>query len=137
MDDIMKKRVSIGIAVACLLIAGVILYTTMSGPGGDTSSNKTVYLVCVNPKCGEITEMTAGKFRDYMAETMKDNPMGPMGMMGPDCGPTIICPVCKELSCYTGEKCEKCGDIFPIDYRRGNDAYKCPKCGYDKYGDAK
>lgn len=129
----MKKRISIGIAVTCLLVAAIVFYkTTLSGPSTGANKNREVYLVCANPKCAKTTTMKMDKYREHMIANGSD-PMESMMGMGDTDGPTDYCPQCGELSCYKGMKCEECGEIFPINYALGKDAYKCPKCGYDKY----
>jgi len=134
MDDVTKKRVQIGIMVGCLILAAVIFFATMSPGGGSKSKGaRQVVLLCANPDCGAVTEMSSEEFREMLMENQDGNPMM-MGMMGPQ---VYECLECAKKSAYIANKCEECGEVFIPDQSGDDYPDRCPECGYSKYEEAR
>ena len=129
MDDVLKKRVSIGIAISCLVIAiGITVVTNLDRTGGGGKAGP-IQMLCVNPACNNAFEATEDEFRKLMSGEDGAPPM-PMMMMET---PTFKCPKCNEKSVYVAMKCEKCGNVFVPNYQNPADYDKCSKCGFSKY----
>ena len=65
MDDDKKKKVQIGIVVACLILAGVIVFiTTNKDGGGDSGSAGQLWLKCRNPKCAAEYQIDQKDYKD-------------------------------------------------------------------------
>jgi ribosomal protein S27AE len=129
MDDVMKKRISIGIAVGCIALAVIITVRAVVSNRSDTGNTATrsgpVRLMCANPQCGNVFEMDA---KDIGETTGRADSMEPT---------VYKCPKCSQMSAYIATKCEKCGNVFIPNYQNVNTSDKCPKCGYSKYEEAK
>ena len=116
MDDETKKKISIGIVVGCIVLAGIIFFTTRTPSGTSSSSvDMKVALLCANPECGQTLEITIDEYAQELDEQGADPIPG---------GPVLRCSKCQEFSLYMAEKCAKCGEIFVDD---GSET--CPKCG--------
>ena len=113
MDAQKSKPIFIGVAVVCLLAAGIMLYRNFSGgPRIDRSVVEApVAVYCYNCKAG--FEMSFDEYGD---------------LINAEAGPRFTCPKCSQKALVSGFKCVKCGTLFPIDYDR-NPMMKCPKCG--------
>jgi DNA-directed RNA polymerase subunit RPC12/RpoP len=127
MDDAMKKKISIGIAVGCITLAVIItVATNRSGSVGPVTPTGSATLMCTNPQCGAVFEME----RKDLAKS--DGEIG--GTAGP---PTYKCPKCGQMSARIAMKCAKCGNVFISDYQNLETGDKCPKCGYSALEEAK
>ncbi len=124
MDEDKKKVVMIVIVVACLALAGALAYKNFGGGGGDipAAAQGPQPLLCVNPDCGHIFEMTMEERRQIMRERGRQMRRG-----GP---PAFTCPQCSEESAYQANKCTKCSTVFIADYTTSDFADRCPECGY-------
>lgn len=124
MDDEIKKKISIGVAVGCIAIAAVITISTYrSSSTGGPNPNASVTLLCANPQCGNIFEL---KQADV---TLKEN-----ADIGDTTGPrTFKCPKCNQMSGYIAIKCPKCSNVFLPNYKDMKTYDKCPKCGHSEY----
>lgn len=117
-----KNVVMIIIVVACLALAGAFAIKNFGGGGGTSvAAQGPQPLLCVNPDCGHIFEMTMEERREIMRERGRQMRRG-----GP---PAFTCPQCSEESAYQANKCTKCSTIFIADYT-GDFADRCPECGY-------
>ncbi|MCX5634033.1 MAG: hypothetical protein NTW93_10235 [Phycisphaerae bacterium] len=123
MDDEMKKKISIGIAVGCIAIAAVITIVTYRSGTGGPNPNASVMLLCTNPQCGNIFEL---KQSDVAPKETSDG--------GDAAGiRTFKCPKCNQMSGQIAIKCSKCGNVFLPNYKDITIYDKCPKCGYSAY----
>lgn len=121
MDSEKNKPILIGVAIVCLIVAGVIAYKSFSGSGGGSASNEPIPMLCT--ACGNGWDMP---FKDYQ-QMMSQGGVDPM-MMGPMQRPQFDCPKCSKKAAMVASKCIHCGAYFIADYMR-NPEYKCPKCG--------
>jgi DNA-directed RNA polymerase subunit M/transcription elongation factor TFIIS len=123
MDKVMKKRVSIGIAVGCIALAVIItVITNRSGSIGGSAPSRSVLLMCVNPQCGNIFKLDA-------KDTRRNNEEA-----GSATAPPVFkCPKCGQMSAYIAMKCPKCGTVFIPNYQDPEAFDKCSKCGYSKH----
>jgi len=129
MDEVTKKRISIGIAVTCIALAIVItVVTNWDGSGGGAKPGP-IQMLCTNEECGYAFELSPEEFRSQIESL---GPMGMPGMMSPQM-PALTCPKCGQQSAYVAQKCEKCGTVFIPDYTVVEDyPDRCPNCGYSK-----
>lgn len=123
MEDSKKKPILIGIIVGCIVLAGVILYTTMLKPTGGIPSKfakEQVWVKCNDKDCGSEYEMNKKAFFEFIEKNA-------VGMTAPP----LKCEKCSKDTVYRAVKCEKCGKVFfygnPGDY-----ADRCPDCSYSK-----
>ena len=118
-----KNVVMIVIVVVCLILAGAFAIKNFGG-GGGTSPTTTgpQSMLCVNPDCGHVFEMTTEERRQIMREQGRMMRRG-----GP---PAFTCPQCGEESAYQANKCPKCNTIFIRDFTSDDFADRCPECGY-------
>ena len=120
MDDEMKKKISIGVAVGCIAIAAVITISTYrSSSTGGPNPNASVTLLCVNPQCGNIFEVKRP------TERVDETDIAGI--------PAFKCPKCNQMSAQIAIKCPKCGNVFLPNYKDMKTYDKCPKCGYSDY----
>lgn len=126
MDEDKKKVVMIVIIVLCIGLAAGITYWTNrgSGPGKKISS---IPMACANSKCGYTTELTIKEFNELMSKGRGDGVTPDPMFMGPA---ALECPECGEMSFFTANKCEKCGEIFLSNPDSRDYPDRCPKCGY-------
>jgi len=125
MEEDKKKVVMIVIVVVCLALAGALAYKNFGGGGGGGTSAAAQgpqVMLCVNPDCGHIFEMTIEERRQIMRERGRQMRRG-----GP---PAFTCPQCGEESAYQANKCTKCSTVFIADYTSGDFPDRCPECGY-------
>lgn len=130
MDDDKKKKLMIAIVVVCLVLAvGITVITNSGGSSRGYDKNKKMTLMCVNPDCEAVYEVTIEEYR----KTMMESSGGGMMMMM-EMGPMAVeCKECGEKSAYVAEVCEKCGEVFIPDYTDPEDyPDRCPECGYSK-----
>jgi Zn finger protein HypA/HybF involved in hydrogenase expression len=124
MNDILKKRISIGVAVCCLSLAiGITVKRNFSG-GYDGGSAGPIQMLCVNPKCGQAFELSEKEFSNLTSQSQGGKMMMPMET------PVFKCSKCNQKSAYVAMKCEKCGNVFVPNYQSSDGFDKCPKCGF-------
>ncbi|MGB8226837.1 MAG: hypothetical protein WCE45_08265 [Sedimentisphaerales bacterium] len=124
MDDEMKKKISIGVAVGCIAIAAVITISTYrSSSTGGPNPNANVTLLCTNPQCGNIFEL---KQSDVAPKENADEE-NTGGIR------TFKCPKCNQMTGRVAIKCPKCGNVFLPNLKDITIYDKCPKCGYSTY----
>jgi len=117
-----KKIVMIVIAVVCLALAVALAIKNFGGGGTSTAAQESQVMLCVNPDCGHIFEMSAEERRQIMRDRGRSMTRG---------GPlAFTCPKCGEESAYAATKCSKCGTVYIQDYTSGDFADRCPECGY-------
>ena len=102
MDDVLKKRLTIGIAIGCLVLAIGITVKLNSGGSSGGGSTGPIQMLCVNPKCGQAYELSEKEFTNMMSQ----NQGGGMGMPMPMETPVFKCTKCGEKSAYIAMKCE-------------------------------
>ena len=135
MDEDKKKQVMIAITIICILLAVIIFFAF--GTGGNsfmkgTTSTGPVPMLCVNPDCEYVFELSRDDYGRQMMENQPEIPMGPM--MGPT---ALECPECGEKSAYVAIKCEKCKHVFMASYEDTDDYRdRCPECGYSAIEEA-
>ena len=118
MEDSKKKPIMIGVVVACLVLAGLITYTSRSGKTGleAMKSGEMIWVKCSNPDCG--AEYQVDK-KDYLEHLQKRQP--------------LTCKECGQDSLSRAVKCEKCGLVFFMGASGFDDFQdRCPECGYSK-----
>jgi ribosomal protein S27AE len=124
MDDEMKKKISIGVAIGCIAIAAVITISTYRSSGtAGPNPDAAVTLLCTNPQCNNIFEL---KQSDVAPKENGDD-VGTGGIR------TFKCPKCNQMSGQIAIKCSKCGNVFLPNYKDMTTYDKCPKCGYSAY----
>ncbi len=125
MEEGQKKIVMIVVVVVCLALAGALAFRNFGG-GGTTSvtAQGAQPMLCVNPDCGHIFEMSTEERREIMRARGRQMRRG-----GPS---AFTCPQCSEESGYQATKCSKCSSVFIPDYTSGDFADRCPNpdCGY-------
>lgn len=117
-----KKVIMIVIIVACLVVAGIITYSTSSRtPGGIKSLEygEMIWLKCRNPDCEHTWQMDMRDYYTYVEENR-------IGMTVP----AVVCPKCGEDSGYLAIKCPKCGFIFERGSVPNDIPDRCPECGF-------
>ncbi|MHC5061137.1 MAG: hypothetical protein ACYTFK_08650 [Planctomycetota bacterium] len=126
MEEGQKKVVMIVVIVICLALAGALAFKNFGGGGSGTSATarSPQPMLCVNPDCGHIFDMTAEERREIMRARGRQMRRG-----GP---PVFTCPQCSEESAYQATKCAKCSTVFIHDYTSQDFADRCPdpSCGY-------
>jgi len=120
MDAEKSKPILIGVAVVCLVGAGIMLYINFGGGGGGGGTSGPIPLICV--ACGHTYELPLKEYQSMIEQH------GPGMMMDPWDIPRFECPSCGKKGVQTGIKCGGCSTIFLPDYMR-NPELKCPKCG--------
>lgn len=122
MDESKKKLVMVVVVVVCLALAGAIAVINFGGGGGTSAEAQGPQpLLCVNPDCGHIFEMSIEERREIIRERGRMRRRG-----GPQ---AFTCPKCGEESAYQANKCTKCSTVFIPDYT-GDFVDRCPECGY-------
>ncbi len=117
-----KNVVMIVIVVVCLVLAGAFAIKNFGGGGTPTANLPPQSMLCVNPDCSHVFEMTIEERRQIMRERGRQMRRG-----GP---PAFTCPQCSEESVYQANKCSKCNTIFIGDYSSDDFTDRCPECGY-------
>ena len=133
MDEDTKKHLAIGVAVICLLIAGIVFYRTMfaGSAGGGDMGDREIALLCAT--CGGF-EIPADEFRELMSKQGPDMMMGMPGMPGQMMA--MECPKCAKKTCYMAQKCQQCENIFVFGQARDqNYPDRCPKCSFSAMED--
>lgn len=123
MDEDKKKKITIGIAVVCLVLAiAITLGTRGGGRGGGIRKGKR-WVKCVNPDCGAEYQMTNKEYAEEMANVDIDPMISTT--------PALVCQECQEESIYTAIKCsnEECGAVFFRNPDRRDYPDRCPECG--------
>ena len=127
MDEDKKKKITIGIIVACLGLAAIITFATREGGGTGTKGSAKIWVKCANPDCEAEYQITRKEYQEQMREQMADGEMMMM-MMTP---PALICKECEEESLYIATKCSnsECGAIFFTNTNMEDYPDRCPECG--------
>ena len=132
MEGSKKKPIMIGVVVVCLVLAGIITYTTRSGSGGGLESIKRgqemFWLKCRNPDCENEWQMDMKDYFVYMKENQDPMSMAP---------PAHLCPECGEEGGYRAVKCEKCDLVFERNSVPNDFADRCPECSYSSTEEAR
>ncbi len=118
-----KNVVMIVIVVVCLVLAGAFAIKNFGGGGASARAQGPQSVLCVNPDCGHIFEMTQEERREQMLAKGR-------GAMARRRSPSFTCPQCNEESGYQARKCTKCETVFIPDFGSGDFADRCPECGY-------
>jgi hypothetical protein len=130
----MSKNVKLIVAVACLVLAAIILswnFGLFSGEGGGGGGNTVIWFKCVNPDCNSTYSLKPEEF----AKIQSESGMGPMMMM-PGQQQAFKCQKCSQQSAYMAQKCEKCGEVFimsmapPAAGETPDYPDRCPKCSH-------
>jgi DNA-directed RNA polymerase subunit M/transcription elongation factor TFIIS len=121
MDEEIKKKVAIGIAIGCIAVAAAITIITSRGGSDGSKTVGQIQFLCVNPQCGNAFESNGEEINKQKGEGISMADM-----------PPVKCPKCGQDSAYAAIKCEKCGNIFIPNYDDPKEYDKCPKCGYSK-----
>jgi len=127
MEDSMKKPIMIVVIVACLGVAGLVLFKGGGSDGGPGSipAGDMMWVKCNNKACNAEYEMSKRTYYEELAANVNPNPMAT--------GPTPVpCKECGKKSLFAAVKCANpdCGFVF-IEGSAGPDDYgdRCPKCG--------
>ena len=126
MEDSKKKPIMIGVAVICLIVAGLITFARRGDGGGGLDSipdDQMTWVKCNNPACKAEFEMSEKQFLIQMRERL--NPVVRTQ-------PPLTCEKCGKDSLYKAHKCANpsCGIVFIRGIAGQNDLEdRCPKCG--------
>jgi len=129
MDEEKKKIVMVVVAVACIVLAVVITFSTYDrGPKTPTGP---IHMLCVNPDCGASFELSRDEYSEQLMANQPETTMQGArggGMAGP---PVFTCPECGKESAYIATKCPECGAFF-IQGQAGDPQFpdRCPECDY-------
>jgi len=132
MDEAKKKPVMIGIIVVCLAAAAYITFFRSGGRSGgpmrrEIAEDATIWVKCVNPRCGAAYEMNERAYEEFQREHLAD-----------DTEPGMICEKCGKASVFKAMKCPKCGNVFISgESGPGDFADRCPKCKYSAREESK
>jgi hypothetical protein len=122
MDEGQKKTVMIGVIVACLVLAGILVFARRGGGGGgvgDIPSDSMVWVKCAS--CGAAYEMGEREFYEESQKRMVPGAMTPTPLTCKECGKDAI---------RLAVKCQNpdCGNIFFEGAVPGDFPDRCPKC---------
>jgi hypothetical protein len=126
----MSKNVKIIASVACLVLAGGIMYFTMfQDSGGGPAGNGKMWIKCVNPKCNASNSFSPEEFSKKQGMAG----MNPMLMMMPGQQMAFTCDKCGQKTAYMAQQCQKCNEVF-VRGQGADQKYpdKCPKCGFSR-----
>jgi len=120
-----KKLIKTVIIIACLGLAGAIVYLSRTERSGLDSvpRGQMIWVKCSNPDCGTEYEIDEKDYWEYIEQHRN-----PMAMSVPP----LTCKECQKKSIYRAVKCEKCGQIFFHGTNQTSFADTCPKCGFSK-----
>ena len=121
MDEDVKKKVTIGVAVGCIVVAAAITVMTSRGGSSGPEVSEQVQFLCINPQCGHAFESSGEGINKQKTEGIAMEEM-----------PPVKCPKCGQNSAFPAIKCEKCSNVFIPNYENPKEYDKCPKCGYSK-----
>ncbi|MBL7107155.1 MAG: hypothetical protein ISS77_06080 [Phycisphaerae bacterium] len=129
MDEDKKKTIMIVIIIACLAVAGFIFIKSITG--GDKGLNAIpadamTLVMCRNPKCKAVYEMSTREYTAQMQEAMSK-------MMMLMETPGLACKECGEESIYKAIKCPECELVFEENSVSGDIFDRCPKCKYSEF----
>jgi DNA-directed RNA polymerase subunit M/transcription elongation factor TFIIS len=123
-NDILKKRISIGVSICCLSLAiGITVKRNFIDDYGGGSIGP-IQMLCVNPKCGQAFELSEKEFSNLISQNQGSDMLVET--------PAFKCVKCNQKSAYIAMKCEKCGNVFVPNYQSPDGFDKCPKCGFSK-----
>lgn len=128
MDEEKKKKVMLGLVIACIVLAVGITVVNNTGGGGGSRSNEPVQMLCMNEECEMDFELSTEEYREYM---MQGGMMGP----GPMAQSPIECSECGMQSAFRAIMCKECEAIFMQDYSSGDFPDRCPECDYSDIED--
>lgn len=123
MDEDQKKKVMVGVIVACLVLAGILVLANRGGGGsgdiGDISADSMVWVKCT--KCQATYQMGERDFYEQSQENMVPGAMTPT---------PLTCKECGQAGIRLAVKCENpdCGEIFYEGAVPGDFPDRCPKC---------
>jgi membrane protease subunit (stomatin/prohibitin family) len=121
-NDILKKRISIGVSICCLSLAiGITVKRNFSNDYAGGAS--PIQMLCTNPKCAQAFEISEKEFNNLTSQNQDGEITAPMET------PVFKCAKCNQRSAYIAMECGKCGNVFVPNYR-SPDYDKCPKCGF-------
>lgn len=116
-----KKTIMNLVAVVCIVLAGIIFFSTRGGGSSDLREFQGVgmWAICMDNACGE-------KYQTDQAEYFRFVQANQTG----DSVPPMPCEKCGRNSVFRAEKCPQCETVFrrgsvPFDYPD-----RCPQCGH-------
>lgn len=114
------KAAKIGIAVALLVVAAIILwrYTLRAEQIPDTEETRALWM-CSSDECLHVFEMTARE--EAEAQKLAEGQPWPPG----------VCPKCGKRTAYHAQKCPECETVFFGPEVEGWTG-ACPKCYPDE-----
>jgi len=127
MEDSKRKPIMIGVAVICLIVAGLITFARRGDGGGGLDSipdDQMTWVKCANPKCKAEYKMSEKQYIKAIVEKSSNLVMRTT--------PPLTCEKCGEDSLYKAYKCANpsCGIVFIRGIAGQNDLEdRCPKCG--------
>ena len=118
-----KKKNSILILVACLVVTVLIIFITREKATGIESikSGNLIWTICNSDSCGANSQMEK---RDYYARVQEARKQCTMSTMDVP----IKCDQCGEMSVVRAVKCANCGTVFHNVFVPGQPTNRCPEC---------
>ncbi len=114
MDENVKKKILLIIALLCLTVSGVIIYKNIFAVrSGSKAHEDSILMKCAN--CSEVFKMTP---EEYLS-SLQANKSGFKSDEFP-------CPKCGKKTAFKAIKCSECGFV----YEEKPPVNKCPECGH-------
>ena len=107
MEESTKKPIMIGIAVIILIVAGMLIFKRSGGSGsgvGDLKrGERTVWLKCSDPNCGNVFE---ADMREYFEWVREKAPPRSFAV------PPMTCQECEKDTAVRVLKDEETGEVY-------------------------
>lgn len=124
-----KDLAKIGLIAACVMIAGVVTWRSVSGGGGPTGiesidAGQTVLTRCANPDCQFQSEMNKRVYSDETLKLLRQHPNLSH--------PPLECSKCGKRRVFRVDLCLKCDHVFKHGGTPNKPADYCPECHYSQ-----
>jgi DNA-directed RNA polymerase subunit RPC12/RpoP len=124
MDEAKKKKITLAIAIVCILGAAFVTFRNVFKPdnsGIDGLKPGVMFLMkCNNPDCGHKYEIDRKEFYEHAQKFPMAGQIPPMA-----------CPKCNKASAFHVYRCAKCGnEFFAVSSKDYED--RCPKCSFSQ-----
>ncbi len=123
-----KDLTKVGLIAACVVIAGVMTWRSVSG-GGPTGiesvdAGEMVLTRCANPDCQFQSEMEKRVYFEAVLALQRQKPQFSH--------PPLVCPECDKNRVFRVVLCPKCAHVFKHGGLQHNAADRCPECRYSQ-----
>ena len=118
-----KKALTVCLAVGCLIVAGLITFSTMRAGESDIEQvrGQTVLMKC--NECGASYEMDKADYYTFVRANLDPENQRI---------PPLKCKECGSKSAYKAVECGKCGEVFFENTVPNDFADRCPECGFSE-----